>query len=197
MQACPIPDMTGPSTRSWLREATRGLHEDAEAMWMPAAAFRSKDSYRGFLSALLQAHARLGLPAARRRGDTAAQLSEQARIDALCRDLQHRLPRQHPPQKMSALYAWGVSYVLNGSTLGASLLISKGYLEASWPRSYLETSRAFAKSGQLRSFFDQLDDLPMGAPELLRGAVETFEIIKTGAPPPERMPASVLREQRA
>lgn len=164
-------------TRRWLREHTRDLHDAAEARWMTPRGFGSKAQYFGFLSALLRTHLHLGLAAALKRNDKDAAWLETARINALCDDLGYAHPDAGPKIKMTEAYAWGVSYVLNGSALGASMLLSHGYIIKTWPSAYLMHGQRFAKSGQLRGFLDRIDRLPAGDKELLRGAVDTFRMV--------------------
>lgn len=172
----------GPGGRVWLRDATRDLHAAAEDKWMPMRRFASEDGYRGFLSALLQAHHRLGRPAALRRADHDDIRREEARITALCQDLGTAPPAPAAPTEMAERYAWGVSYVLNGSALGAALLLGQNHVGPRWPRAYLTQSQQFAKSGALRDFLDRMDSLPAHDHDLLQGASDTFRLVASDPP---------------
>ncbi|MEM1383100.1 MAG: biliverdin-producing heme oxygenase [Pseudomonadota bacterium] len=164
--------------RPLLREATRALHEQIETVWAPAGAFESEKAYRSFLSTLMRIHRQVGLTAAMARGDTEEVDEEQRRLSALAADLDASPAGARPARTLGADYAWGVGYVLNGSCLGAAMLLKSGGLGPEWPRRYLYLGRDFAKSGRLRRYFERLNALPLDREAVERGALETFGMFK-------------------
>lgn len=160
--------------RQALRQATRAVHEGLEALWTPHDRFSSQEAYLRFLAALLEAHCQLGVQAAAARGDPEDLVIEHRRIDALCADLGRARPAIRSPTPMSDGFAWGVGYVLNGSTLGAEMILRHGYLGAGWPVRYLALGRDYVRDGHLRRFFDVLNDLPLPVEDVRRGAMDTF-----------------------
>jgi heme oxygenase len=77
----------------------------------------------------------------------------------------------------NSAWSWGVLYALNGSSLGASVLLKKGAIDAAWPRQYLEEMRRFAKSGMLKSFFDELNAAPFKVEDMATGANDVFNLL--------------------
>lgn len=168
----PKHNHSDPSTRSVLRSATQSLHDRIEAIWTSDAQFTSLATYRPFLTALLHSHATLGYPAAVARADPIEISLEKGRIAALCDDLDCEAP--DTDLEMTQDEAWGVGYVLNGSALGADMLLRHGKLGADWPKSYLKLGQKYVKSGGLRRFFDALNAGTFGEADLCKGAARTF-----------------------
>ena len=170
-----IQDKPAQSLRLQLRKATRAVHTALEESWAPRTGFSSREAYRAFLFGNLRAHCEIGLIAARSRND-ASETLERARIAALCDDL--GIARRGPDVtgNITADYAWGVGYVLNGSALGASWILKTGRLQANWPRSYLTMGRAYAQAGGVREYFDRLDAQDLDAGEVIAGAHAAFAI---------------------
>lgn len=172
-----------PSIRASLRETTQSLHEDVEAFWMSNKCFDSEDTYRRFLTTVLAAHQSVGLRAAKVRGDLDDVKEEENRIAALCADLSLSVPHQSDgpdgeDSRMSASYAWGVGYVLNGSALGAAVMLDRGYLKDGWPDQYFLLGRALVRTGGLKRFFDRLNNVPLDEADVANGAKDTFSIFR-------------------
>lgn len=168
--------MTQPM-RPILQETTRAVHHRIEAMWTPSGGFSSEDHYRAFLRALFRVHTTIGLAAALRRSEGVVE--EAARIAALADDLEMEAPPRVAPLAESVDYAWGVGYVLNGSALGASILLKSGAVAETWARRYLERGRTYAQTGQLRRFFDALNTAPLHLAGVQAGALDTFAAFET------------------
>ena len=142
------------SNRQALRDATRNTHDQAEAFWSapPGASF----PIRRFLKAMLRLHHTLGHPAAIASCFDHAEDIEQRRIEALLRDLGGCVPdpaKSHTPNSDAA---WGVLYALNGSAMGAGVLL-KEQPDADTPAEYLNLMSTYAKSGQLGAFYKALN----------------------------------------
>ena len=162
--------------RAFLRTATQSAHTAAEDRWTDHGSFASRAQYDGFLSVALECHLKLGLPAAEARMQGIA--FERHRIVALAQDLNCDVPvRSASPSGISADYAWGVSYALNGSAIGASILLKSDHRLKSWPTAYLALLQGYAKAGHLAQFFDALEAAPLDAERALQGAVDVFDMI--------------------
>ncbi|WP_341367790.1 hypothetical protein [Yoonia sp. BS5-3] len=163
--------------RAVLKMSTRAAHEGAESRWFSDGRFASRDSYDHWLKALLKTHQTFGA-----RAVTSTQLGhyqkiENARQTALCADLgcdDQATKRGDPP---SDGWAWGVLYVLNGSALGASMLLKSNSIQDGWPTSYLRVMQGFASSGQLKSFFGQLDQADAATSDMAAGAKAVFDYL--------------------
>ena len=164
----------GASNRIRLRSAIHSNHLRAENIWVPDGKFTTLEHYETFLEALLFAHKNYGLPAARARTDADDIDEENGRIIALSQDLCITDGRPPSIRAMSESYAWGVSYVLNGSALGAATMLKTGYIHANWPHRYMNTARAYATSGRLARFFQDLDYSDINIDDATRGASMVF-----------------------
>lgn len=81
-----------------------------------------------------------------------------------------------------------MGYALNGSALGAAMILKHGGLGPDWPRRYLEMGRSYARSGGVRHFFDRLDRTPLVPHRVVAGAAAVFELFRPG--PAEAGPAA-------
>ena len=132
------------TTRSILKYLTMPMHEAAETVHWSDHGFNSVDGYRRFLTAMHAAHLGLGLPAARCRLDAAGSVREQELIACLSADLNGDAARADTGHRdgahrdgMRIGFAWGVTYALSGSALGAGMILASGTLGRDWPRRYL------------------------------------------------------------
>ena len=158
-----------------LRDKTYELHQRLEQLWTPQGHFDSISSYRRFLRLLLKAHSGVGLRAAASRGDPDELTLEQDRVLALSVDLAIPSPAlPMPPSSMPHDYAWGVGYVLNGSALGASIILKNSYILQNWPSDYMTLGRSYVKTGRAKHFFKLFDSLHLDTAEVERGAIDTF-----------------------
>ena len=121
---------------------------------------------------MYRAHCGLGLAAAERSGLPSALREEQARIAALERDLAPAAP-PGPAPLLSRDAAWGVLYALNGSALGATVLLRETAGDER-PSAYLTVMRDYARSGELRAFFDTLNHAPLELSGAAQGAAAVF-----------------------
>lgn len=163
--------------RRALRCSTRDAHDRIEALWAPDKRFASLASYLSFLRTVLHVHTRVGLAAAQARGGSAEIDLEQERIAALCADLglgQYKAGAIC----VSPDYAWGVGYVLNGSAIGANMILRDAFLQPRWPDRYLKLGKDYVKSGGLQKFFTALNDANPGPEIAMLGARETFEMLE-------------------
>lgn len=177
----PVTDPPRLRNRAKLEAATRALHDKTEALWAGTEGFSTRAHYLAFLTTLLDAHHRLGLPAARAREAEEDIADEETRLKALHADTGHG-PLAPIRARPSPSYAWGIGYVLNGSALGAVMMLKEGHVPEGWPTAYLEEGRAYAKSGKLAAFFRALDAAELDMDEATRGAQETFELfLEAGA----------------
>ncbi len=160
--------------RGALRAATQCLHDRIERIWSPNGAFETRSTYLDFLRMLLRTHETLGLAAANARGQDTEISDEAARINALRLDLGQGPEVLRPTGSLAEDYAWGVAYVLNGSALGATMLLKHDRLGPEWPREYLRLGQAYVQSGHLKRFFDALNTGPHDPAQVLRGARDTF-----------------------
>ena len=145
------------SMRTKLRRLTAQIHVDLETLWSFSNGFSSQEMYLRFLTQAFHVHTGLGQAAAPIWGDVDAQAIERARIDCLIDDLDGlHLPAACVPD-LSDSQAWGVAYVLNGSCLGASVMLKRGDIPQDWPSSYLAHGRDFVHSGQFQMFMERLN----------------------------------------
>ncbi|MEM7524934.1 MAG: hypothetical protein AAF360_14485, partial [Pseudomonadota bacterium] len=152
-------------------------HDEAELRWTNAGAFSDAGRYREFLTTMLVVHRRYGASAAAR--DAKATAIEAERIRALCADLASPIGDAAPsdPVAMGSDFAWGVLYVLNGSAMGASILLNQKVMAPSLPTSYLETMRGYAQSGSLGAFFRALNEARLDMSRAAKGADAVFSAI--------------------
>lgn len=162
------------SPRHALKQATQTAHDAAEQRWTAGGAFTSRTTYDAWLTALHGAHLFLGRAAVRTPSTERYAFTEQVRLQAINRDLGLWPTGIPAAPATSEGWAWGVLYALNGSALGASILIKSGAVRPDWPHDYLSEMRLFAASGALKTFFEGLDacDAPLDA--LIDGANAVF-----------------------
>ena len=169
------------TNRFLLRAATRHEHLAAETTWTPEHGFGSVERYHGFLRALVSVHLQLGLPAATKRGIASEIALEEARIEALADDLRLPIKQNRGGHDMCVSYAWGVAYCLNGSALGASVMLKSVHLPENWPRTYLLAGRDYVRSGGLVSFFSLLDSMELDLDAAADGAKTVFRELAASA----------------
>ena len=160
--------------RAALKSATRGAHDRAEATWTGKDGFKGQDAYLSWLRAMLRTHVDFGLPAAQRLADQDLIAHEVARLDALCSDLSVNESIRPIAGHHSLSWAWGVQYVVNGSALGASILLKSGGVDPGWPKAYLIAMQDFARNGSLHAFFQRLDATNLDLTEAKHGAEAAF-----------------------
>lgn len=160
--------------RHLLKTAIRTAHERAEAGWVTEGRFADRAAYTAWLTAMAGAHVALGGPAARLLRDPEWRNEERARLSALKTDLSVALPVHEYSHGRSDSWAWGVAYALNGSAMGASVLLKSGAVSSGWPRRYLTVLRDYATSGRLHGFFRDLEGLRMDLDEASAGARDVF-----------------------
>lgn len=177
----PVTDPPRLRNRAKLEAATRALHDRTEALWAGTGGFSTRTKYLAFLATLLDAHHRLGLPAAEARKAEGDIADEQIRLEALYADT-GRVPLAPVTVRPSPSYAWGIGYVLNGSALGAVMMLKEGHVPEGWPTAYLEEGCAYAKSGKLAAFFRALDAAELDMDEAALGARDTFAVFLEAAP---------------
>ena len=164
------------SLRVHLKNATRDAHATAEARWTQSGGFSSRFAYDGWLERMHLVHAGLGQAAAEGAGWSGAIADEAERAACLAQDLgvSDGTPPERP--RLSRPAAWGALYALNGSALGASMLL-RGMVPEGWPASYLQLMAGFAKSGRLARFFADLDAAGCDPGAALHGASLVFDTI--------------------
>lgn len=168
--------MTHLSHRAFLKEATLVSHARAEDGWTVAGAFPNRRAYLRWLHVQSGAHHALGARAARLLGLRQLIAAEQTRQRLLSRDLGGEPGQvQGTPPWLTESFAWGVLYALNGSALGASILLKRHADLEQWPTAYLQEMRRFAKSGELLAFFRELDAVPLERVEASAGARAVFD----------------------
>lgn len=175
------------TVRDALKRATRSSHDAAETRLHDEGAFASLSGYARFLTAMRRAHAGLGLDAARALGAEATG-RELILIDRLDADLSACSEHVAPPgahddaaATFSEDFAWGVAYALNGSAIGAAIILKTGTVRDDWPTSYLRAQASGARDGLARRFFDALDARKPELHEAASGAHAVFNMI-TGGP---------------
>lgn len=173
--------------RASLRSSTWNLHQKIEAVWTLDGGFKGRDSYLGFLANLAVAHRALGIPAALAMGDADAYTEETKRVEALAEDLGVPAWPKPPLAEMSPSYGWGVAYVLNGSTLGASSMLKQGHIQDGWPSAYMRLGRTYVTSGKLKAFFEALNTAALDQAEVNRGALDTFAVFENTVPAPAKV----------
>ncbi len=164
-------------TRHFLKHATAAAHQEAEAAWSLNKAFADLKSYKNWLDAMLEVHEQLGMAAAASLGDSNALIIEQARVDAIRTDLGVTTATRRQSPLRSKCWAWGVLYALNGSAMGASILIKSSALHSNWPVTYLTLMRNFAASGDLFKFLETLNTAKLDRTSAAEGANDTFRML--------------------
>lgn len=163
--------------RGYLKAATHRAHERAETRWTVSGRFRDASAYIDWLRVMERSHRRLGLNAAACAYPHALQV-EQIRISALGSDLGGGQGAPVTVAKISQSWAWGVLYALNGSALGASILLKSGAVPNAWPSAYLRVMRDYATSGGLVAFMRSLQQQALDLPQAANGADAVFEMIR-------------------
>lgn len=166
------------NNRQLLKRLTRLKHERAELRWTQIGAFHDIDAYRMFLRTMLDIHDRFGGPATR-VVPMEHHVWERERASALRIDLQIKpaMSDPHSSAPMEKDFAWGVLYVLNGSAMGAAMLLNSNAINADWPTAYLEVMCEFARSGALGAFFRSLNDAEVQLGQVARGAEAVFDAV--------------------
>ncbi|MEM6939077.1 MAG: biliverdin-producing heme oxygenase [Pseudomonadota bacterium] len=160
--------------RAFLKSATRDVHRRTEARWVGSEGFSDRRAYEDWLHAMLAVHSSVSLPAARKLARRDFIAEEHLRLDALRRDLDQPTLLPTPPCRHSDAWAWGAQYVVNGSAMGACILLKSGQVDVRWPHAYLKVMSGFAKGGALKGFFEELDQLALNRDEALAGAEAAF-----------------------
>ena len=171
------PFVRSDGNRQHIRAAVQPNHAKAENSWMLGRTFQSASSYVDFLRALLCVHQELGLPAATLRQHGAGRATEEARISALQQDLGTDVEHEPPQGVMTESYAWGVGYALNGSSLGAAMLLKSRAIKPDWPSAYMRMSKDYAASGKLATFFRGLNGSAIDLEMAVSGATDVFEML--------------------
>lgn len=166
------------NNRTVLRDATRQVHERTEQLWFAQNAFASHAAYLRWLSAMATVHQSLAPAAVRALDDMTITQTERDRTAALAADLGTTPSPPMEPLLCTKAEAWGVMYVLNGSAMGASVLLKSQGLKPDWPQRYLQVMRSFAQSGALRQFFDLLDQVPLDHTAATAGAHLVFDALQ-------------------
>ena len=161
--------------RAKLRFLTAQAHADLESLWSVSDGFASKAVYMRFLERAWRVHRGLGQAAATVWGDADALDVERERIACLAEDLGGRSASCPSQPGLSVGYAWGVAYVLNGSSLGASIMLKRGDIPRDWPDRYFQHGRQFVQTGQLKRFMDRLNSADIDLTDATRGARACFE----------------------
>lgn len=165
--------------RHALRDATKTAHDAAEASWTQALTTRSDED--GLLLAMQALHTSYGLPAAACSGLDGAVAQELRRLSALNADLHAVVPLRidcQPPADRGADHAWGVLYALNGSAMGAAMMLRQGGLMADRNPAYMVLMHDFAKSGALGAFFRTLNARKLSLAEASSGARDVFAAMR-------------------
>ena len=179
-----VPKSGLDSHRRLLRAATQDLHDETERAWSTSGGFGSREHYLSFLKAIRGVHVAIGFPAAELIGTRKEIAEENARIRALSEDLGEAPHWTSPDQPLSRSFAWGVGYGLNGSTLGASVMLKAGHCRAEWPSAYFRLGRDYVQSGRLARFFQSLDAADLELEKAVAGARAVFE--RLASAPAER-----------
>lgn len=198
-------DSGAHSLRQQLKARTLRRHVATEALFGGQAGLLAPATYRLYLQAMAHVHGTLGRAAARVRADAQEAAHHDAALLALGADLQQpQASIDAPPlpqplsQPLSQAQAWGVSYALLGSCIGAQVLL-RG-LEAAGettagqattgqemagqetereavPKAYLTEAARFAKSGGLKRFFTALEVAAPDAVSATEGAHMVFDAL--------------------
>lgn len=186
MSTVNLRDASG-TWRGHLRKTTNDLHRSIEKVWASDDGFRSIGHYQSFLSRILCAHREFGVRAvyalADARPDACTAWSipdERMRQTAVCRDLGIPVEQNACGSLTGQSYAWGVGYVLNGSAMGASIMLRGGHVKPDWPVEYFQTCQAYVRSGRLKAFFDQMNGAQLDLGEATQGASDVFAVFEDG-----------------
>lgn len=178
-QASRTDNVSRLSNRHYLKMVTSDPHDKAEARWFSSGKFTCRNSYEQWLQSMLHVHGSLGVKATAKTALPQYGNVEEGRFAALSLDL--ALPKTpspiEAPSEISTAWAWGVLYALNGSSLGASILLKSESVRTDWPSQYLHEMRQFATSGALGHFFAELDALKLDKSEAANGAKAVFSAL--------------------
>lgn len=163
--------------RAVLKEATGTAHLKAETAWTRDGKFADRAGYETWLRCLQVTHLTLGMTAASVIKCDAQCLEEHSRAKALALDLAGGPRPKTPPKRGSESWAYGVCYALNGSAIGASILLKSRSTHAPWPCAYLETMADYATSGRLKAFFERLEAVQLNMDDAVQGARDVFTTI--------------------
>lgn len=162
--------------RRALKFATHAAHERAELQWTEALANSATND--ALLIAMQSLHRNHGIAAAKCSGLAGAVALEQQRLTALRHDLSS--PQSDAVQDdaggrpLRRDYALGVLYALNGSAMGAAMMLRPGGIMADRRPAYLELMRAYAQSGALAAFFRHLNAQELSIDLASAGACDVF-----------------------
>lgn len=159
--------------RRLLRTSSQKMHERSERHW--GEVFQTEQGFRHFLMAMQMLHRQHGMEAARRCGLPTAVDIEANRLTALQEDLGEATRSGRASDTgMSRDMAWGVLYALNGSSLGATMLLRPGAALQDQPSRYLELMRDYARAGGLGVFFRALNRQTLDMTRAVAGAQTVF-----------------------
>lgn len=173
------------TNRHALQQATRTMHDWAERRW--AGENGVPVDLDRFLRAMYCLHASYGVAAAACVGRADEIERERTRIMALRADLGWVPQVAYPvdalvPEKRDA--AWGALYSLNGSALGAGVLLRVIADNSAAPSVYLKIMSDFARSGELASFFRTLNQQALDHRVAAKGACAVFAVLAGSCCPP-------------
>ncbi|MCH2163930.1 MAG: hypothetical protein MK098_04655 [Marinovum sp.] len=176
---------TDLSNRHQLKTLTKERHSRTETTWFAGGRFEGQGHYIEWLGAMLDVHCDLGLRAATRLGRQDDLTQEHLRFACLTKDLKRDGSPLTAESDETESWAWGVQYALNGSALGAGVLLKHDVSHHDWPIAYLQCMTGFAKSGALKRFFDDLDAQDLQMTDACAGALAVFDalaVTKRSAP---------------
>lgn len=161
--------------RHALRDATRDVHNSAEGQWTHSLG--ATGGGQALLLAMSMLHANFGQPAAQHAGGAAAVDLEASRLRALKQDgAQADVARKVTarPELSNRDYSWGVLYALNGSAMGASMMLQPGGIMAHEQSAYMTLMQNYARSGGLGAFFRLLNAQDLAIDTASKGASAVF-----------------------
>lgn len=181
------------SLRHYLRRSTAPDHARAEAVHWTGSDFRDRAGYERYLNALQQAHLVWGCGAAQVLDQPDEAARHEVYAGLIAEDCRSDPPGATTPASMSRDMAWGVTYALVGSALGASMILRKLLQAHDWPMAYLKASHAHATSGGVLRIFDALDASGADRNRARQGACALFRVIETheGEASPANAPATI------
>lgn len=165
------------SPRFLLRDMTASDHARAEAVHYQDQKFADQEAYFRYLACLYRAHKELGSAAAKQRNDPEEHAHHNQCAALICSDLGQRLGSATTVIQLSEDQAWGVSYALIGSALGATTILRAMHEQVDWPIDYLKATVAFAKSKGVAQFFGDLNAAAPEPDQAAAGARLVFDII--------------------
>lgn len=187
-------EIAGPEgrhdNRSLLRHATRSAHDRAEQRWSDVPG--NAHEMATFLNAMLSLHLEFGLTAARSVDPHGALELEHERLAALRVDLEVAPPTEPAPASATRMHhhtAWGTLYALNGSALGATVLMRQSPETIGASTRYLELMSGFVRSGALGTFFRALNRQKLDMHRAASGATAVFAAMAEQAPGAPGAPA--------